>query len=253
MSDFDGQIWVAQDNDEVNFICITKRVKNKIQAINEKGRELRLLEDKLLWQYPYQARDATDWQTRLTHIQTQVDSLYNDIDIALLWETALELELSEIKDLAELYFTGEITPAHFVAIWRVLANDRIYFKRKGQVWEARSAEQIEELKTQRQREQARVQAQAIAKEWLQTVAKSSLPAFPNFGDNEDNNETFQLIEPQPEILPFLERLEGWLLRSEADKEVEELINQTASNVRLMPREFAFETLQKVGRDRTTSC
>lgn len=247
MSDFDGQIWIAQDNDEVNFICITKRVKNKIQAISEKGRELRLLEDKLLWQCPSQARDATDWQTQLTHIQTQVDSLYNEIDIALLWETALELELSEIKDLAELYFTQEITPIHFVAIWRVLANDRIYFKRRGQVWEARSAQQIEELKTQRQREQARAQAQAIAKEWLQTVAKSSLPAFPNFSDNDESNETFQLIEPEAEILPFLERLEGWLLRNETDKEVEDLINQTASSVRLIPREFAFETLQKVGR------
>jgi len=247
VSDFDGQIWVAQDNDEVNFICITKRVKNKIQAINEKGREIRLLEDKLLWQYPSQAKNTTDWQAQLTHIQTQVDSLYDDIDIALLWETALELELSEIQDFAELYFTQEITPAHFVAIWRVLANERIHFKRRGKIWEARSAQQIEELKTQRQREQARAQAQALAKEWLHTIAKSSLPAFPNFSDNEDNNETFQLIEPPAEILPFLERLEGWLLRSDADKEVEELITQIASNVKLTPSEFAFETLQKVGR------
>jgi hypothetical protein len=37
--EFEGQIWAAQDNDDVHFICTTKRIKNKIQVINEKGRD----------------------------------------------------------------------------------------------------------------------------------------------------------------------------------------------------------------------
>lgn len=124
MIEFEGQIWAVQDNDDVNFLCTTKRVKNKIQVINEKGRDLRVSEDKLLWQHTSIVREPNDWQTQLTKIQATVDSLHDDIDVLLLWETALELEISEINELADLYFGKEITTEHLVAIWRVLAENR---------------------------------------------------------------------------------------------------------------------------------
>lgn len=243
MTEFEGQIWAAQDNDEIHFICTTKRIKKKIQVLNEKGRDLRLSTEKLLWQHPSQAKGAEDWQDKLTTIQATTDSLSDDIDVALLWETALELEISDVKDLADLYFGKEITIEHCVAIWRVLAEDRLYFKRRSKNWEPRSEEQINDLKTQRKREQARVKAQILGRDWLQKVAKIPMPAFPAQGDN---NDDFQVIQIPEEIVPFVERLEGWL-RGNADKELEYLIKSTAEPVKLTPRELVFEILQKTGR------
>jgi exoribonuclease-2 len=250
VTEFEGHIWLAQDNDEVNFICTTKRLKHKIQAVNEKGRELRLAEDKLLWQYPHQANGLEDWQSTFAQIQTTVAKLRRDIDIALLWESAGELQLTAIEELAELYFGQAVTIEHLTALWRSLAEDRLYFKRRGKDWEARSAEQIAELTTQRNREHSRAQSQALAKEWLQILARSPLPAFPHLSRSGDNDEeesgSFQLVAIQPELLPFIERLESWL-RGDTDKDVEELVTAIAITAKLNPRELVFETLQKIGR------
>jgi len=242
--EFEGQIWAVQDNDDVNFLCTTKRVKNKIQVINEKGRDLRVSEDKLLWQHTSIVREPNDWQTQLTKIQATVDSLHDDIDVLLLWETALELEISEINELADLYFGKEITTEHLVAIWRVLAENRFYFKRKGKNWEPRPVEQVEELKNQRERELARLKAQGLAHDWLQNMTKFPVPAFLNFATAQENSEAFQVRSVPQEIIPFIERLECWL-RGDTDKDVEELVSRIT--VKLNPREFVFEVLQKIGR------
>ncbi|MDM8560067.1 ribonuclease catalytic domain-containing protein [Candidatus Parabeggiatoa sp. HSG14] len=252
MTEFEGQIWAVQDNDDVNFICINKRVKRKILAISERGRELRVSEDKLLWQHPNRVKEPDDWPHKFTKIQATVNSLCEDIDVSLLWESALELELSEINDLTELYFGEEITTEHLAAIWRVLAQERFYFKRRNKDWEARSAEQVSELRTQHEREMARIKAQGLAHDWLKKLAKIPLPAFPTLStaqnSSEENKveEIFQVIEIPEDIIPFVERLEGWL-RGDADKAVEELMSRIATTVQLTGREFAFETLQKTGR------
>ncbi len=244
--EFEGQIWAAQDNDDVHFICTTKRIKNKIQVLNEKGRDMRLSEDKLLWQHPSIAQNANDWQEKLTKIQATVKSLHDDIDVLLLWETALELEISEISELADLYFGKEITTEHFVALWQILAENRFYFKRKRQNWEQRTAEQVEELKTQQARELARIKAQALAHDWLQKMTKFPVPAVLNLAIAQENSEPFQVIDVPKDIIPFIERLECWL-RGDTDKDVEELVNRTASTVKMNARDFVFEVLQKIGR------
>lgn len=247
MTEFEGQIWAIQDNDDVNFICTSKRVKDKIQAINEKGRELRLSEDKLLWQHPNHVQRPEDWQNQLKSIQATVDSLRKEIDIFLLWESALELEISKINELADLYFGDKITTEHLTALWQTLANDRLHFKRKGKDWEARTAEQIEELKLQRSREQSRAQEIALATDWLQKLAKVPIPAFLNWSINQSGEEgDFKIMEVPEPLIPFVGRLEGWLLRGDSDKDVEELASRYAASVNLSTREFAFEILQKVG-------
>lgn len=243
MSDFEGQIWATQNNDEVDFICIVKRVKNKIQALNNKSREQRIAEDKLLWKHPTQAKDKADWETKIEQIEQHIIELKTDIDVEFLWESAVELEMSEIQDLADVYYGDNVTAEHFVAIWRVMAEDKLYFKRKGKIWEARTAEQIEELKLQREREQHREQEETQAREWLQSLIKAESPPFFIGAAPE------QKFKPQdvPEALaPFAERLEAWL-RGDKDKMVGEIVSSIAEANRLTARELVVDSLQKVGR------
>lgn len=238
MTEFEGSVWVVQNEDKVYFVYITERNKNKIQALDEKGNKVRVSEDKLLWQHPTQVRKLEEWPNKLSTIQTAVEMLTREIDVSLLWASAFELQVSEMDDLADLYFGGEITTEHFVAIWQVLAKDRLYFKRRGKVWEARSLEQVEELKIQRRREQLQAQEHALASTWLQQVTKLL--------QQEDNNEELKILDLAQEVLPFVERLEAWL-RGDTDKWVEELVTRIATTMKINPRELVFEILVRIGR------
>ncbi|MCK5877726.1 MAG: RNB domain-containing ribonuclease [Candidatus Marithrix sp.] len=237
MTDFEGQIWIVQNNDEINFICTTKRVKNKILAISEKGRELKVSNNKLLWQHPTIVKEYNDWNHTLATIKLAINTICKEIDIVLLWETALELEVSVIDELIDLYFGGEITTEKRVAIWYTLLEDRLYFKRKGSEWEARTAKQVQELKEQKKQKLLREKSQAMVEEWLLLVSKNPIPAI-------INSSEFKILEISPEIIPFVERLENWL-RGNSDKELEHLLDKVTA--KLTYRELVFEILQKIGR------
>ena len=229
MTDFDGSIWFAQDNDEIHPVCIVKRAKNKLQALNEKGRELKLSEEKLLWQHAKQLSEQTHWSETAIQIQSQVERLATTIDISLLWESATEMDMTEMDDLADLYFGGEIQTEHLAAIWYSLAQDKIHFKRKGKIWEPRTQTQITELQTQRIKEQQKAREFSMANEWLQTAVKAK--------------KTLTVSES---IAPFVEKLENWL-RGDADKIVNELIPPLADQLKIKPRELVFDLFQKLGK------
>ncbi len=238
MTEFEGQIWTAQEEDEATLICISKRAKHKIQALNEKNRDIKLSEDKLLWQHNQHARHLQDWPLKLAELQTIVQTLHEKIDISLLWESALELNVSEMDDLADLYFGGEITPEHLLALWKALAKDRTHFKRRGKTWEPRTVEQVQELKNQRKKEHAKAQEYTLTTEWWQ-----KLP-LPSLVEDQDNSPQWPIKE---EIVPFIQRLEAWLLRGDTDKWLEELLTRSATSLKITPRELAFEVLLKLGR------
>lgn len=235
MTDFAGHIWVAQDNDDIALVCITKQAKNKLQVLNEKGREQRLAEEKLLWQYPQQVKNSEEWQKVLTSIHTKIATQAESIDVPLLWESAVELNISTIQDLADIYFSGDISIEQQIAVWQVLATDRMHFKRRGQAWEPRSAVQIAELKTQQQREQARAQAQDTAIEWLKQI----IPLL-------TTTEQGKVTDIPENITPFIDQLSTWL-KGETDKYITDLITPFAESLKLSTRELVFEILQKVGR------
>lgn len=237
MTDFAGHIWIAQDNDELHLVCVIKQAKNKLQVLNEKGREQRLTEDKLLWQYPQQAKSPEEWQRILATLRTAIEMYANDVDLPLLWESAVELAVSGINELTDLYFSGDISIEQQAGMWHALARDRLHFKRRGQIWEPRSATQIEELKTQRQREQTREQTQELAIEWLKQIVRLQVPA---------SVEEWETVEIPESVATFVDRLESWL-RGDANKEVTDLITPFADNLKLSSRELVFEILQKVGR------
>lgn len=228
MSDFDGQIWAIQDGDSLSLVCLARKVKKKAQVLNERGREQSIGEDKLLLSFPGKARTQQEWLERQESLQRDLSTLRNEIDVALLWETAVEMETSDLKDLAELYFSGEVDNAHVIALWQALADDRLHFKRKGKEWELRSREQIDEMRTQREREEERERLQSLAEGWFKQAAKA---------------ETLQETE---ETAFLVERLETWM-RGDQDKDIDKLIRASAEEHKLSPRELGFDILQKLGK------
>jgi len=228
VSDFDGRIVTLIDGDSLNWVCIVKIVKKKVQALNEKNRDISFSEDKIFWQTPLRVSAANDWNDRLSKIHNSINKLAESIDVELLWETAQDLGTFELKDLADLFFGGEITIEHQAALWQAFVQDGLYFKLRGKNWEARSSAQVEELKLQRRREAEKKQFAQFAETWL----KQSIEA--------------ELIEITEENRYLFERLECWM-RGDKDKELEPLLQTLAEAESQTARGLVFDLLQKSGR------
>ncbi len=228
MADFDGRIGVIQDNDHLQLVCILRPNKKKLQILNAKGREQSINENKILWFYPTHVANANEWAEKLASLQAQQQDLVAEVDIELLWESAQDLEAASIGDLSELYFDNQDS-AEKAAIWEAIALDGLHFKRKGNDWQCRDAEQIEALRTQRQREQERAEMEDIAFTWLEQAiaAKDS-------------------CEISERAAPFVEKLSCWL-RGDKDKDTEKLLHTIAEKHKQEDRELAFEVLLKSGK------
>lgn len=241
MSEFDGRIWAVQDADGLTLVCQKQTIRKKIQIINEKGREQSLSEDKLLLNLSSKARTLGEWPETLEQVKARLADLQAEVDVELLWETAVEMETSDLAELAELFF-DEKSSEHQMAIWQALAADGTYFKRRGKLWELRSKEQIEELRTHRQREEEKAQFQAIAEDWLTKAATAQPSPLRQAQDGTGSGSE----EVEPEAEAFVARLESWM-RGDKDKDAQVLIEKIAEANHVQPRELIFDILQKVGR------
>ncbi|MEM7017374.1 MAG: ribonuclease catalytic domain-containing protein [Pseudomonadota bacterium] len=229
MSEFEGSIWAVPEGDTLTLACVSKRVKKKAHILNEKNREQNLNEDKLLWTLADKISAPGDWPDKLNSIQTNLQALKDDLDISLLWETAQEMDCTDIAELTELYFGDDVEKLHQIAIWQALAEEKLHFKRRGQQWEIRPAAQIEELQLQRQREQEKTELQSNAQSWLEQAVKN-----------------IDKLEQTAEVETFVERLDCWF-RGDHDKDVQTLIGKAAEETHQSPRELSFDILQQVGR------
>jgi exoribonuclease-2 len=228
VSDFDGKIVTLLDGDHLNWVCIVKIVKKKVQALNEKSRDVSFSEDKIFWHTNYRVNSSNEWSDRIFKIQNKINELAKSIDVELLWETAQELGTFELKDLAELFFSGEITIEHQAALWQAFVLDGLYFKLRGKNWEVRSLAQVEELKLQRKREIEKKQFAQFAETWLKQAIEA------------------EVIEITEENRYLFERLECWM-RGDKDKELEPLLQTLAEAESQIPRGLVFDLLQKSGR------
>jgi exoribonuclease-2 len=228
MSDFDGRIWAIHDGDYLQLVCQSKVVKNKVHVLNAKNREQSFKADRLLISHPHTVNSASEWVPQLEKLYRELASLQKDIDMDLLWESAEALETTDLGDLAELYFGADNDKRHHIALWQAMAKDGLHFKRKGKIWELRSAEQITELRTQRQREAEKAAFLALAKPWLANASQGN-----------------SALTVDEDHAPIAQRLESWM-QGDNDKELFALLEPIADQQRIKPRELGFDILQRCG-------
>jgi len=119
-------------------------------------------------------------------------------DLEVAWEILVDThESTAPKDLAQLLF-GEQTPVATYSAHRLLAEDKLYFKLKGEVYEPRPREQVEEIRHQlvAATEKTRIQETFVQK-IRHRLAGSTDPQ--------------DLIWDQAIDLPRLTALERWVL------------------------------------------
>ena len=94
-------------------------------------------------------------QAEIAGFVTEAEDYIDPDNLEVAWELLTELEESATpKSLAQLLFSDERPPLCYAA-HRLLSEDKLYFKQKGDHYEPRPQSQIEELKLKQEREAAR--------------------------------------------------------------------------------------------------
>ena len=94
-------------------------------------------------------------QSEVAGFASEAEDYIDPDNLEIAWELLTELEESATpKSLAQLLFSDQSPPLCYAA-HRLLSDDKLYFKQKGDVYEPRPGSQVEELKLKNEREAAR--------------------------------------------------------------------------------------------------
>jgi exoribonuclease II len=118
---------------------------------------------------------ASDQVYRAADIATFLKSVAVFLDpssLEIAWEILVEEGSRAVvpKELAQLLFSEQTVPCCYAA-HRLLSEDKLYFKQKGDLYEPRTATQVAELKHQIEREaQRQLEQKAFFERWQQALA-----------------------------------------------------------------------------------
>lgn len=102
----------------------------------------------------YEVNKASYEPTEIESFVTEAEGYIDPDNLEVAWELLLELEESATPaSLAQLLFSDQSPPLCYAA-HRLLSEDKIFFKQKGDRYEPRSANQVEELQHKIAREAA---------------------------------------------------------------------------------------------------
>lgn len=109
----------------------------------------------------------------LKDLTQRVREVQNSLCIKELWELVNnEGREFSLRELVELTFNSPQSEAQELALFRALAEDRIYFKQKGDFYEPRVPEQVDQILQQREIEAQKEQEIQEASFWLAKVWKN---------------------------------------------------------------------------------
>jgi len=220
----EGRIIEFLDSDELRLAYVRKEERDRLHVIDPRGRNLSVSGDRVV--VIHRSTSESDFPAAARQISEKVATLQSEVDIELLWQS-LAGKTRELQpaELAELFF-GENAPEASSAVFKALAADTLFFRRKGAQFLPRTQEQISTEVTrrnrQREREEQREQLSHIIGQLL-NGKNSSIPAGAE---------------------PVLDRIQHWLRHKTGD-EVSTILENMAGPSRV--REAAYEILARAGR------
>ncbi|GEM_PF-3238220 len=120
------------------------------------------------------------FKTALKEAQKRAEDLAREVDDQLLWETLSEP--ATLEEIGEIYYGQEVKDERLVALFLKLSNSP-FFKRKGELFVARSPREVEELK---RAERAREERKELISRFLNFVETGENPP-------EEAEEIFSLL------------------------------------------------------------
>ncbi len=148
-------------------------------------------------QITFTASDQLYRAAEITAFLKSVDVFLDPSSLEIAWEILIEEDGRSVapKELAQLLFSEQSVPCCYAA-HRLLSEDKLYFKQKGDLYEPRTATQVTDLKHQIEREaQRQIEQKAFFERWQRALAG-------------------EVVEWQTGDRPFLTALEKYALFAE---------------------------------------
>ncbi len=144
------------------FLCafVTEAQDKRLRLVNQSGRELNLPLSRVIHSSHRSYAPMNDRESLLKILQEAADirrSLMEGIHLEELWELTVDepITIFEPTFLAELAFGAETDDNKAAAFIRCIFSDRLYFKFKEGEIHTHSREQVEQLRLQQEKEQAK--------------------------------------------------------------------------------------------------
>jgi exoribonuclease-2 len=161
-------------------------------ALDERGNPHKIRPQQIEYQIEGGPYKFSEIPTFLKEVNQKIDR--SSLEVA--WEILIEEDHGiSSKDLAQLLFS-ETTPLQCYLAHDLLVEDKIYFKRKGELYEPRSSNQVEEIKHQQSiEEQKQQEKQEFILKLLRAQAKEKVEWTENDRNRLEGLERYVL---QPE-------------------------------------------------------
>ena len=122
--------------------------KKHFQAIDQNGNTHTIHPREINYIIKASGESTSFTYTQIPSFLQKVDKFLDPSSLEVAWEILIEdSQITSPNDLANLLFS-EISAVTSYASYCLLANDKIYFKQKGDLYEPRSSSQVSELKHQ---------------------------------------------------------------------------------------------------------
>jgi exoribonuclease-2 len=177
MADCVGRIVEYLDGDKLRPALITATAGAKLQAVDPKGRRLKVALKTVAVVHQSSTPDRVGIDVR--DLMKAIAESTKGIDLSLLWEGVLgETDEFELALLAETYF-ADPKSADCSALMRALLQNPAYFRRCGLLFQPRPRDVVE---AQRKAEKARIEREAwrmAATTWLRSVVSATKVSVPD--------------------------------------------------------------------------
>ncbi|MBI4495309.1 MAG: RNB domain-containing ribonuclease [Deltaproteobacteria bacterium] len=156
----------------VGAVCLEVR-DSRLHCLTEENREITLGANRIV-QTSSQTLDPRlpreELVQRLRAVVERQKDLVGTLSVPELWELVVgEGEAFTLRELAELIFDSRISFDQEMALFRALAEDRVYFKQKGEHFLPRSPERVQEILLQAERAAEEEREIEEAGRWLAAI------------------------------------------------------------------------------------
>jgi exoribonuclease-2 len=162
-------------------VCL-EAAENKIHLLTEENREVTLGPNRIAHFSHHSLKTSLPRESLVEHLKKIGDrqkTLAQTFSLKDLWDLVCgEGRGFSLRELTEIVFDSKAAGDQEMAIFRALADDRLYFKQKGDLYEARDPEKVEQIVFQLQREEEQEREIEEASQWLALVGAGEAVAPP---------------------------------------------------------------------------
>jgi exoribonuclease II len=155
----------------------------RVHLLTEENREITLGPNRIVLSSPQTLNPSLPRESLLEKMKSAVEQqerLSRSLSVRELWELVWE-ERKEftLRELADFIFHPPVAFDQEMALLRALFEDRLYFKQKGELYEAREPDKVEEITLQIEREVQQARELQEGGQWLAKVWAGESAAPPS--------------------------------------------------------------------------